>query len=63
MPLTAALSPLHHCRLCLLQYEKEQHSSTAFMDLFNKLNVTLSDEQLSVFLGAHGRLPASRFRP
>ena len=47
-----------NCRLCLLQYEREQYSSTAFMDLFNKLNVTLSDEQLSVFGGAHGRLPA-----
>jgi hypothetical protein len=40
------------CRLCLVQYEKERYSGTAFMDLFNKLNITLTDEQLSVFAGA-----------
>ncbi len=39
------------CRLCLLQYEKEVFTPTAFMDLFSKLNAMLSDEQLSVFAG------------
>ena len=40
------------CRLCLQQYEKERFSPTAFMELFSKLNATLTDEQLSVFAGA-----------
>lgn len=47
--LSSCLPPTR--RLCLLQYEKEVFTPTAFMELFNKLNATLSDEQLSVFAG------------
>lgn len=38
-------------RLCLLQYEKEAFTPLSFMELFSKLNATLTDAQLSVFAG------------
>lgn len=38
-------------QLCLLQYEREQYNPHSFMELFTKLNATLTDEQLSVFAG------------
>jgi hypothetical protein len=46
--------------LCLLQYEKELHSAASFMELVSKLGASLSDEQLSVFAGAH-RSPCRGF--
>ena len=47
-------SVLPYRRLCLLQYDKERFTPTAFLGLVNKLKlgVALTDEQLSVFAGA-----------